>query len=126
MEKVTEITAMNTKKTSYLMVHLMLNCCGKLLKQAFSPTTISLSKKIIIISLHQELVEDDTREMSTMRLRSEQKVVIYLRDADQEAALAQGAEDPHERLGEIFQQDNVKAHKPKSQRRQELHYAHMF
>lgn len=50
----------------------------------------------------------------------------YLRDADQEAALAQRAEEPHEGFGEVFQQDDVQPHKPKSQRGQELNDTHVL
>lgn len=51
---------------------------------------------------------------------------IYLCNTNQEAALTQRAEDPHEGFGEILQQDDVEAHKAKNQSCQELHYAHVL
>lgn len=86
-----------------------------------------LAKKIKLrISTNQELFENAARQRSVVRMRLEEQKIIYLRDTDQEAALTQGAENPHKRLGEIFQQDNIQAHKSKSQCRQELHYTHML
>lgn len=51
---------------------------------------------------------------------------IYLGNPNQEAALAQRAEDPHEGFGEILQQDDVEPHEAKNQSGQELHYPHVL
>lgn len=63
--------------------------------------------------------------MTATKLQSKQKV-LYLCNTNQEAALAQGAENPHKRLGEIFQQDDIQAHKSKSQGGQKLNYTHVL
>lgn len=51
---------------------------------------------------------------------------IYLSNTNQEAALTQRAEDPHEGFGEILQQDDVETHKTKNQSCQELHNPHVL